>query len=416
MTLKYSMARRGAIYSCKKTTLDKFVFLNLLMTEARASSVRQKLMSFYPVIDRCLEGGRRVNLVVVVAEKDLDGARVIYTECLANYLWSEQFNLIFFTPVQGLIEKLALLRNIIINLFKLSEPITLRLNFSCIAALARARIKIFYNVYDALPCDHWLGLTGGIEIPALTYRAKQSEKRALISALQFGQASMEQKHFAGYNANNFFVYDKYSASVFNNLNLNVDDIIIAGSSEFEYYASRLDNAKLADESRLNVIFVDQPVIQRSEYSLPFLSAFSKILHTLNKDPEINLNIKLHPRGSAFDSGQLAGLSVAYNWNDCLSRAHVVIGFFSNLCDFALYSGRITFYVGSESILDYEKKQWISERGGYITSDLEYLWGEAMRLKKSYAEIAAQIITAKKPESQLPSLVIYNKMVACSEAS
>ncbi len=414
MSIKYFIASRMSICSYKELS-DKFSFLNLIMTEARASSVRQKLVSFYPIVDRCLEKGRRVNLVVFVAEKDLQGARVIYTECFLDYLQNEKINLIFVTPVQGLIEKLALLNNVIINLFKLREPFAARLNIACLAALARARIKMFYSVYDALPCDNWLGLTGGIELPALKNRVKWSGKRTLISALQFGQASMEQKHFAGYSVNNLFVYDIHSEEVFNRLNLHVDNLVIAGSSEFEYYASRLHNIKLADEDRLNIVFVDQPVMQRSEYSFSFLKSFLKIINAINADPRINITIKPHPRGSAFDAGQLTGLPVAHNWSDCLSRAHIVIGFFSNLCDFALYSGRITFYVGSESILDYQKKQWITERGGYITNDLEYLLLKIMRFKNSYAEIAAQIINSEKQESQLPSSVIYNKMVACSEA-
>lgn len=385
------------------------------MTDVRQASVQQKLISFYTIIERCLRNDQRVNVVVVLGAKNIVEGRAIYTECLSDYLQDKGFNLIFVTPASWLSERLMALIYVAIYFAKLRGDFATRLNFACLSALARVRINTFYALYDALPCRHWLGLTGGVELPALKYRRDQSAAGACINALQFGQASLEQRHFAAYKVDNFFVYDELSASVFKRLHMQVTDLVLAGSPEFEYHKSRLRNEKLAEEAKLNIIFVDQPVLQRGEYNAEFIRACYSMLRALNDDPDIRLRIKRHPRGSAFDGVQLSDFSVVDDWSDCLSKAHVVIGFFSNLCDFALSCGRVTFYVGSSAVLDREKNEWITSQGGYISDDIDYVRREISQLKRQCPELARNIISSARSASNLSSEIIYNKMVACSES-
>ncbi|TBU81918.1 hypothetical protein DNK06_05200 [Pseudomonas daroniae] len=297
---------------------------------------------------------------------------------------------------------------------KLQGGLAQRLNFACLSALSRVRIKVFQDIYDVLPCGHWFGLTGGVELPTFRLRRDLSATESCINALQFGQASLEQQHFSGYSVDNFFVYDDFSKRIYQELNMQVGNMVVTGSPEFEYHTGLLCNERLLEEERLNVLFVDQPVQQRGEYTKEYLQACYSMLGALNSGSDINLKVKLHPRGSAFSPVQLSNFSVVDDWSACLSRSHVVIGFFSNLCDLALLNGRTTFYVGSESILDQAKHDWVINQGGYVTDDIDSVQQIIGRLKTQHAQLARQIILRAAMKAELPSELIYRKMVACSE--
>lgn len=413
MKFFHRIFRRLVIHSMKGITKQP-IFLNILMTDARPVSAQQKLKSFYSIIDRCLRDGRRVNVVVALGKKGGEEVKGIYSECLSDYLQTEGFNLMFVRPTTWRVGRLLVFISMVNYFAKLRATYAYRLNFACLSALARARIDFFQDIYTALPCRNWLGLTGGVELPAFKYKRDHLGEATSISALQFGQASVEQQHFSGYCVDNFFVYDSLSEQVFKKLDLQVKDMVVSGSPEFEYHSDQLCNEKLLEEDRLNVVFIDQPVQQRGEYTEEYLSACYAILKALNDDPEINLRVKLHPRGSAFEE-KLSGFSVAKDWSDCLSRAHVVIGFFSNLCDSALWSGRITFFVGSTSIMDKEKRDWVVSQGGYVVDDVDFVFQEITRLKANYEQLASQITSRVNVTLESPSEIIYKRMVVCSEA-
>ena len=413
MSLIRRIFRRVTIHSSKAMS-SRAIFLNVLMTDVRLASVQQKLMSFYSIIDRCLKDGRRVNVIVALGRKDKIKTELIYSECLADYLKVEGFNLVFVRPVAWRGGRLTALIYVAVYFTKLCGSFAHRLNFACLSALARVRVNTFQDIYEALPCSNWLGLTGGVELPAFKSRRDVVGVGPFISALQFGQASVEQQHFAGYCVDNFFVYDEFSAKVFRQLDLRVSNMLVTGSPEFEYHTRLLCNEKLLEEERLSVVFIDQPVQQRGEYSEEYLLACHAMLQALNNDPEINIKVKPHPRGSAFESTLLTGFSVAEDWSDCISRAHVAIGFFSNLCDLALRNGRITFYVGSGAVLGEEKCDWIASQGGFVVDDIDFVWQEILRLKSLHMELANQVALFTASPSEAPSEVIYKKMVACSE--
>ena len=413
MSVIHRILGRVSINS-SKTMPPGPIFLNVLMTDVRPASVQQKMMSFYSIIDRCLRDGQRVNVIVAFRGKDKKKIKLIYSECLADYLQLEGFNLVFVKSVTWRAGRLSALIYAATYFARLRGSFTQRLNFACLSALARVRINAFQDIYDALPCSNWLGLTGGVELPALKFRRDRVGVRSCISALQFGQASVEQQHFAGYNVDNFFVYDDFSEKVFQQLDMRVSKMLVSGSPEFEYHTGLICNEKLLEEERLSVVFVDQPVQQRGEYSEEYLLACYAMLQALNEDPEISITVKPHPRGSAFEGTPLTGFSVAEDWSDCLSRAHVAIGFFSNLCDLALCSGRITFYVGSEAVLGKDKCDWIIGQGGFVVDNIDVVWQEILRLKKLHAKLTNQIALCVTSSSSSPSEIIYKRMVACSE--
>lgn len=413
MRFIYRIFRRVSIFTSKPLT-KKITFLNVLMTDTREASVQQKLLSFYTIIDRCLAAGQRVNIIASLDDRNIARSRVIYTDCLGDYLNNENFNLIFVTPKRWIGRFLALIY-VAIYFTKVDGAFAGRLNFACLSALARVRIETFRHIYVTLPCRHWLGLTGGIELPAFISPRDRLSDGTSINALQFGQASLEQKHFSGYKVDSLFVYDELSENIFERLNMQASNVLVAGSPEFEYYMNRLCNEKLHEEKKLSVLFVDQPVQQRGEYGATCLSRIYAMLRALSDDPEVNLKVKLHPRGSAFDGMQRIDFPIVEDWSDGLSRAHVVIGFFSNLCDLALYSGRITFYIGSETILDKMKTSWVINHGGHVSNDVEFVWRELLTLKGEEAKLSDKVISVTRQVSDSPSEIIYKKMVACSEA-
>lgn len=413
MRFIYRICRLVSIFSIKPL-IKKTTFLNVLLTDTRKASVQQKLLSFYSIIDRCLAHGQIINIIVSVDHKNIASSRVIYSECLSDYLCDENFNLLFVAP-RSWVGRFLTIIHVAIYFKELDGSFAERLNFACLSALARVRIRTFRHIYAALPCRHWLGLTGGIELPAFISQRDRFSDETSINALQFGQASLEQKHFSGYKVDSLFVYDDLSGNIFNSLNMQVGNILVTGSPELEYYMNRLCNEKLHEEKMLNVLLVDQPVQQRGEYSAACISKIYAMLRALHDDPEVNLKLKLHPRGSAFDAMQRIDIPIVQDWSDGLSRAHVVIGFFSNLCDLALYSGRITFYIGSEAILDKMKTSWVINHGGYVSNDVEFVWRELLTLKERRAELCDKVISSTRLVSYLPSEIIYKTLVACSEA-
>lgn len=402
-----------SIQSNKGASLEP-VFLNMLMTDVRPASVQQKLMSFYALIDRCLNDRQRVNLVVALGGKNDASVYRTYSNYLDKYLKDENFNLVLVKPSVWSFTRVWTVYYAVIYFARLRGSAAQRINFACLSALSRVRIRTFRDIYDGLPCCHWLGLTGGVELPTFRFRRDQSATGCSVSALQFGQASLEQQHFSGYSVDNFFVYDDLSKLIYKKLNMQVTSIEVAGSPEFEYYTSLLCNEKLFEEDRLNVLFVDQPVQQRGEYTEAYLQACYTMLEKLNNESDVVLRVKLHPRGSAFSLDQLSSFSIVDDWSASLSRSHVAMGFFSNLCDLALQSGRVTFYLGSTSILDKTKQDWIIDQGGYVTDDIDNVRQMIDRFKGLYAQLAKQIMQRMAMKAELPSELIYKKMVACSE--
>jgi len=406
--------KRLSIQSNKKTSL-KPVFLNVIMTDVRPASVQQKLMSFYTLIDRCLNDRQRVNLVVALGGGSDASVYRSYSNYLDKYLKDENFNLVLVKPSVWSFTRAWTVFYAVIYFTRLRGSAAQRINFACLSALSRVRISTFRDIYDGLPCCHWLGLTGGVELPTFRFRRDQSATRCSVSALQFGQASLEQQHFSGYSVDNIFVYDDLSRLIYTKLNMQVASIEVTGSPEFEYHTSLLCNEKLFEEDRLNVLFVDQPVQQRGEYTEEYLQACYTMLEKMNNESDVVLTVKLHPRGSAFGPGQLSNFSIVDDWSAGLSRSHVVIGFFSNLCDLALKSGRVTFYLGSASILDKAKQDWIVSQDGYVTEDIDKVSQIIERLKSQSTLLSKKIMLRSAMESELPSELIFKRMVACCES-
>ncbi|MCY1556320.1 hypothetical protein D9M68_930580 [compost metagenome] len=74
----------------------------------------------------------------------------------------------------------------------------------------------------------------------------------------------------------------------------------------------------------------------------------------------------------------------------MSTAHVAIGFFSNLCDVALLSGRTTFYLGAERIFQNAQLDWIESQGGVITSDIHTVEVMISEMKENRVNVLKRI--------------------------
>lgn len=389
------------------------VFLNLISTEVRPEGAKQKIASLFPIIDLCLTNGRKVNFVVFTSLADASKALSVYKKLLREYDECSGFNLVVVVPSGRWRTFFYSMASSFVFFFKIKGFGISSLNFSSLLAISHIRIKRFQAMYDILPCQNWLGLTGGVELPALKGRADQRSDNCYISALQFGQASYEQEHFSGYKVDVFFSYDSYSQKIYKELGVNSSRFIVSGSPEFEYHKRSICNYKLKSQNKLSIIFVDQPVMERGEYDRRMLRSFLEYIQCLILDPEINFSVKAHPRSSSFETD--LSYNVVDDWADCLSRAHVVIGYFSNLCDFSLISGRPTLYFGCGGILAEEKKAWIHGLGGCVTDDLDVIRYKVEGFKKSFRSLADEIVSSSSESFEKPSSVIYGEMVVRSDA-
>lgn len=388
--------------------------MNILMTDTRKASIEQKLNSFYPIIERCLTDSRSVTVVVTLGQTSSTQVQNTYSDCLADFLKNKYFNLYFLKPTMWNLGFVTTMAYIVKHYLKQRGTFVCRFNFACLSGLACARIRFFRDVYRELPCQNWLGLTGGVELPAFSYQRGCSSSVTTINALQFGQASLEQQHFSGYLVDKLFVYDELSRQMFEKLNMKVGKMIVSGSTEFEFHTNALQNNRLLEQNRLSIVFVDQPVQHRGEYTKEYLQSCLQLLKSLNDDPELKVIVKPHPRGSAFEGEAWIDFSLADSWADCLSKAHVVVGFFSNLCDFSLISGRVTFYVGNEYVLGAEKRDWIEKKGGFVIDNFEFLFEEISILKNRYVEITSEITSLNASTSARPSGLIFSELEGCDD--
>lgn len=394
---------------------SKSAFLNIILTDIREEPAKQKSLSFDTVIKKFLSEGYSVSIIVPGGNKDRYETLIRYQRIFQKHTTSSKFNIIYISPRWVLIERVACIFYVIFFFIFIKCSYRRRFNISCLMALSIVKLNFYKRVFDVVTCNHWLGLTGGIELPTLKVRALEVGASTCVNALQFGQASDEQRHFEGYNVDRFFVYDKLSRSIYEKLSMRVGEIVTCGSPEFEYYLNESKSSDLISHQKLNIAFVDQPVFQRSEYHISFVKNLETMLDELNSDNLLNFYVKPHPRGTAFTKEFMSKCKVKLCWQECLSDSHVVIGFFSNLCDMALLSNRPTFYLGAEWVLDRNKQDWITSKGGIVSSDMSLVKFELQKIIKSPAELANNILMKKKYWGAAASEKIFTTMVACSEA-
>lgn len=372
------------------------VFLSIVLTDLRRAGIEQKARSFYSVIEYCLANDNALQVVVPLARNVSVEVENVYLSIYKKYLSDPNFNIVFSRPESA---KRQYLIGALVALFfavSLKRRFSgVNRNLSVILSANYIRMWTFFNLFDRLPSKHWLGLTGNIELQALMRRRDAVRSSTTINALQFGQAAKDQHHFSMYSIDRLFVYDAMSEEVYKNLGMTASKILISGSPEFEYSLSSINERRLKDKSELGVLFIDQPVGQRSEYSPEYLNDVLQSLLKISKYSSVTLRVKHHPRGTAF-SGSLPDQAEESDISDLLSTAHVVIGFFSNLVDLALLTGRKTFCFGADRVLDPVKIRWMREHGCVITDDTEQL-DNFIREFSTCPEVLSQEVMQKRRE-------------------
>lgn len=377
--------------------------LNIVLTDVRTEGANQKCRSFLTIAEEFLKHGRVVNVVVVAAAFDGERVRKIYQEIFSDLLADRNFNII----IVGF--NSAAIRGACIGILTVLMLLSVKLkgrawnaNLAVLSASLFLRYSQFGRIYDDLKTKSWLGLTGGVELQSFMIRRGQRRSESKICAIQFGQASEDQHHFAGYKVDRLFVYDQYAADLFAARIDQSVSISIAGSPEFEYEAKKLMRIEPEPFSgRLKILFIDQPVHQRSEFTPDFIAQVESQLLVLSGGEAVDLYIKAHPRGSAFG----AFPAEAYcdeEFSKLLSKAHVVVSFFSNLADLSLLTGRTTIYLGAGRIFSARKLDWIREMGGHLVEEPEDL---PATIEQAFGQIRERTERPElsRPEFRIPLL-------------
>jgi len=186
-------------------------------------------------------------------------------------------------------------------------------------------------------------------------------------------------------------------------------IVVSGSPEFEFYSRNVNNDRLNCFDKLHILFIDQPVAERAEFDDSILKETFYFLSELNSDSDIMLKVRPHPRGSAFNKGCFDKITDQSDFAQALSNTHVVVGFFSNLCDMAVMSGRPTIYIGSH-VLSSEKVAWVKENNGLATNSFELIRELIFRLKQNPREVSGMINDRSRRRQTLSAQIIYNELV------
>lgn len=376
-------------------------FLNIVLTDLRWVSIEQKARSFYSVIETCLARDMTLNIVVPLGRNVSSDIESLYFEAYQKYLADPRFNIVFSKPDSTKKHYLAAAFVALIFSLRLSRKFYgVNRNIAVILSANYLRMWNFYCLFDDLPSQHWLGLTGNIELQALLRRRDIGGSATTVNALQFGQASMDQHHFFNYSIDRLFVYDSESKDVYKKLGIRAAQMLVSGSPEFEFNLSRINERELEEETELGVLFIDQPVGQRSEYSSEYLTKIYEMLRQIGNYSGVSLMVKAHPRGSAFVE-DIESKAESEDIAELLSKAHVVIGFFSNLIDLALMTGRKTFCLGADRVLDAGKIRWMQEQGCIITDSTQQLDNFIRESSLNPRDLAREVILRRREFGAFP---------------
>lgn len=340
--------------------------LNLIFTDVRPDGARQKAKSFFTVIERFLEQGLVVSAIVYTNHANAKKVDTLYRDIFSQFKHHSEFRIVVaqFNAMPWRTLWLAIL-TMLVSLRLAPKYPNAGSELSITIASLAARNWQFRRLFDDFTTGAWLGLTGGIELPALAVRRDQCGSDALISALQFGQVSEDQYHFEGYKVDKLFVYDTHAQNVMASRVSSTSEVIVSGSPEFEYELLRLGDIPPRPYSGcLELLFIDQPIRQRSEFDDAFVKSLENVLLQLSESGSVKVAIKTHPRGSAFFdlppelyfTGDIA---------EQLPHAHIVVTCFSNLADLSVLNGTTTIYVGASRVLGEGKLTWIRDSGGKV---------------------------------------------------
>lgn len=341
--------------------------LNIIATDVRAQHARQKARSFFSLVDRALRAGNSVLVIVFTSETETHRIQRDYEDIYSRFLPEPGFRV----KVAGFKSRryqnvwLAVLSAIFFIRAIVARDRNAGPDMAVLLATLTARFWQIGRLFDDFPARAWIGLTGGIELPAMVARRDQSESTSTISALQFGQVARDQYHFDGYNVDTLFVYDQHALQVMSKRVSWKCEVVIAGSPEFENELMMLSTLSRPQfDDTLTVLFIDQPVGQRSEFDEAFLQALDRAAIALFESQSVNFIVKSHPRGTAFrqlpaecySDGEASSL---------LAKSHLVVSCFSNLADLSVMAGIKTVYVGAGLVLGEAKLEWIRSNGGLV---------------------------------------------------
>lgn len=347
-------------------------FLNVLMTDLRSFGVEQKSKSFYSIVEKTLSINRKINIVVPLVGSNLDEVVRCYRRAFGKYLDHDCFNIVFLKKTSAFRFK-AIVSLLTIPFFLISlGGMKSRFNLSCVSSLGYLRLLSYYKIYDLMPCDNWIGLTGNIELLAMCNRRNISGSRTKVYALQFGQAALDQLHFKNYSVDCFFTYDDPSRQIYEQLGVDCSSVVVSGSPEFEYGLSLIKDIDDLSDEKTNILFIDQPVQVRPEYAPEYLDEVYDCLVELSLDTRFDFSVKKHPRGSAFGNKDLKSFNKSDNIYELLSESHIVVSFFSNLSDLALLKNRMTICLRADQVLSSDKIKWMISHGCVIVDSLSDL--------------------------------------------
>lgn len=385
------------------------VFLNILITDLRDFGVKQKAVNFYSVIEKCINEGELVNVVVPLVGSNSLEVRNFYFKVFARYLECDRFNVIFVLKSSPFRSKQVVCLLLVPFFLITRGSLPCRFNLACLCSWHYLRLLSYYRIFDYLSCDNWLGLTGNIELLSLFDRKKRKGSETSVNALQFGQAALDQLHFKNYFVDFFFSYDEPSKEIYTILGIEESSIIVCGSPEFEHYLSSIEDKFIDPTGRLNVLFIDQPVSSRIEYSAEYLSLVYDYFVKLSDDPLVDFKVKRHPRGSAFSGPILKSASSSDDICELLSSTHVVISFFSNLCDLALLKNKPTLCLRADSVLSERKIDWMVSLGCKIVANVEELSSEIEYYRDSPESFADKLAPRVETVYERPSEIIFSRL-------
>jgi hypothetical protein len=388
------------------------VDLNVYFFDLRPSYFVAKFSYFLPIIKIFLEKGRTVQLIIDGGRASAETQEKLKKLC--NDFLGENNTLCFiyikksqsyrWTSIVESLKLLSghLLKNSLVEVLLLKKALFLN--------------DFYMNLVSNYPAKNWLGLIDSYQMTMINEAVKSFDSKDLVASIQFGTPDYTQLPYRYYRSDVLFTYDESSSEIYQSLDINCQ-CVVTGSLEKDALLGKFFRK---NNDRVIVLFFDQPILQREDYSEELVRKTYQFLSRIAKTEGVDVLVKCHPRRPRevlereldcsfirFVDGERLGES--------LMKSTFAISFVSALLDVAAYAGSIPVSIGGSRFYSNAQKNSFEEVGGIITEDVGEL-EKLINLSSTDADFRCKLVSKVEKTQQSyysqprPSGIIYDYLM------
>lgn len=405
-SLLNNMRDENNTYLKNESSRNENVELNVYFYDLRPNYLVSKLAYLLPVMNKFLEKGKKVRLIVeggAVSQEIKNEIEMVCKNCLSERS--------LFSCVYSSRRSLKNIRWIGVISLTMSKWSDLAITKQYVLSMS----AFFENLVLKYPAKSWVGLIDSYQISMIKEAVKKNQLPSTVGAIQYGTPDYTQLAYRYFQPDILFANDQPSSAIYNALSIR-SRCIETGSLEAE---SLLKGLSREEGARTVVVFFDQPILQREDFDQALVDSTYQFLLRISKFNNIDVLIKCHPRKpkdslpSALQESSVCFLE-GENLGQIFMRSTFSISFTSSLLDVAAYAGSLPISIGGDRYYSEGQKKSLELAGGIISEDFKQL-EEIISLSAASVEYKRKLAhKTKKIHSNYcsqfkPSEIIYKTL-------